>query len=146
MKNSILVLFLLTLFSCNQIKNTKPVLIEPVQLTIDHKRLIDANNALYMVHFRHYTQDNFNSKIQFLITKVKKSLDMYPKMKLNIVIVDEKNTAYYDDDTIYISLNKICLRVMAHEIAHAVIDNYFIIEPPDKVHEILAQFVERDIY
>lgn len=55
--------------------------------------------------------------------------------------------AFYSprSETIYFAANKLQRTVIAHEIAHAVIDRYFDKAPPVKVHELLAQYVEKQL-
>lgn len=45
-------------------------------------------------------------------------------------------------NTIYISFADITAGMLAHEMAHALINNYFVVAPPPKVQEILAGYVE----
>jgi hypothetical protein len=54
--------------------------------------------------------------------------------------------AYFSpkSDTIYLSLNDLEKTVLVHELAHAVIHHYFNKAPPVKIHELLAQYVERE--
>jgi len=47
--------------------------------------------------------------------------------------------------TVYFSVKDLRLRVFAHEIAHAVLDHYFENPPPVKIHEMLAQYVEKQL-
>jgi len=47
-----------------------------------------------------------------------------------------------DTSTIYISGEDFRREVLGHEIAHAIINHYFVISPPIKVQEILAKYVE----
>ncbi len=44
--------------------------------------------------------------------------------------------------TIFVSVKDIDLGVLAHEIAHAVIDFYYGMATPSKIQEVLAQYVE----
>ena len=44
--------------------------------------------------------------------------------------------------TIYVSAENFTSAVMGHEIAHAVISNYFVVLPPVKIQEVLAGYVE----
>jgi hypothetical protein len=53
-----------------------------------------------------------------------------------------KSFYYHDENTIYISAEDIRPGILAHEIAHAIINHYFIVPPPMKVQEVLAGFVE----
>jgi hypothetical protein len=46
------------------------------------------------------------------------------------------------DNTIYVSFADFTVEILAHEISHAIISNYFITPPPLKVQEILASYVE----
>ena len=45
-------------------------------------------------------------------------------------------------NTVYINVKDVHSGMLAHEMAHAVIDNYLLIRPPDKTAEILAMWVE----
>jgi len=55
--------------------------------------------------------------------------------------------AFYWKETnaIYLNLEKISAGILAHEMAHAVIAHYFIISPPEKISELLCQYVEREV-
>lgn len=46
------------------------------------------------------------------------------------------------DKTIYVSVRDVDTGVMAHEITHLIIDLYYGIGTPEKIHEVLAQYVE----
>lgn len=48
----------------------------------------------------------------------------------------------YDLNTIYTSANNFTRGVIGHEIAHAIISHYFVVQPSIKVQEILAMYVE----
>jgi len=47
-----------------------------------------------------------------------------------------------DTNTIYISGENFRREVLGHEIAHAIINHYFVVSPPVKVQEILAKYTE----
>ncbi len=47
-----------------------------------------------------------------------------------------------DISTIYISGESFRREVLGHEIAHAILNHYFVVSPPAKVQEILAKYVE----
>jgi len=55
--------------------------------------------------------------------------------------------AFYSprNETVYFAINKLQRNVFAHEIAHAIIDRYFDKAPPVKIHELLAQYVEKQL-
>lgn len=48
----------------------------------------------------------------------------------------------YDLNTIYASAENFKIGVVGHEIAHAIISHYFVVQPPVKVAEVLAGYVE----
>ena len=47
-----------------------------------------------------------------------------------------------DTSTIYISGESFKREILGHEIAHAIINHYFVVSPPIKVQEILAKYIE----
>lgn len=60
-----------------------------------------------------------------------------------------KDLAFYmvsfyvnDTSTIYIAEDSFKREVLGHEIAHAIINHYFVVSPPIKVQEILAKYIE----
>lgn len=48
----------------------------------------------------------------------------------------------YDLNTIYTSADNFTRGVIGHEVAHAVISHYFVVQPSIKIQEILAMYVE----
>lgn len=109
-------------------------------------------------------EDEVRNKIDVIVEKVKTVLDMYPDdMKFRIVIrkttsgVQEEfrriyrkkvdYIAFYSpvEDTVFYSAKNAALRVVVHEIAHVVMEKYFVVSPPVKIHEVLAQHAEMHI-
>jgi hypothetical protein len=95
------------------------------------------------------------------LNRVKELLDMQPIMpKLKLRIFKnrgELNDEYfrifntrgncpsfyvYKYNTIYTSEADISDSILAHEMAHAVIDHYFTVIPPRGVAEVLASYVD----
>ena len=104
-------------------------------------------------------------RLDALLARVKSILGMYPA-SLNITIKiykkrKEINAEYcrltntgdeecksfyvYHFNTIFASEQDITDSIMAHEMAHAVVDNYFATTPPDKMSEILATTVDQHL-
>ncbi len=54
----------------------------------------------------------------------------------------ERSLYHFEKNTIYISLADATVGMLGHEIAHAVISNYFVVPPPEKVQEVLCGYVE----
>ena len=48
-------------------------------------------------------------------------------------------------NTIYTSAETISYTILAHEITHAIVDNYFTVLPTKPIRECIAQFVEKNI-
>ncbi len=49
------------------------------------------------------------------------------------------------ENTIFINVRAVTRGILAHEMAHAVISDYFIIDPPSNVAEILCRYVDKKI-
>lgn len=109
-------------------------------------------------------EDEVISKIDFIVEKVMTVLDMYPSgLKFSIIIrrnvkaVKQDFKALYNMDVDYIafyspsknivfySADNANIRVVAHEIGHVVVEHYFTISPPQRIHEVLAQFAEQHV-
>jgi|GEM_PF-298661 len=100
-------------------------------------------------------------KFDLIFFKVQEILDMRPKgLHLNVRIYkgqddldrvymeifdqDNKFIAYYifKLNSLFMSEEKISANVMAHEIAHCIVDHYFSVIPPTKVAEMIAQYAD----
>jgi len=55
-----------------------------------------------------------------------------------------KASSFYINEynTIYISADDFTKEILGHEIAHMIISHYFVVQPPQKVAEILSGYVE----
>lgn len=108
--------------------------------------------------------DEVGNKVDVIVERVQKVLEMFPKpLKFKVVLLASdsdvarlyKNKyghsadfiAYYSpkEKTAFISVSDVNLHVLAHEMAHVVVDYYFGISPSAKIHEVLAQFAETHI-
>ncbi|MBZ0167188.1 MAG: hypothetical protein K8I00_10320 [Candidatus Omnitrophica bacterium] len=92
-------------------------------------------------------------RLDRLVNRVQMILDMWPTnfaIRIHLYRGDLKfdKFAYYNEDenTIYVHVDYNSDGVMAHELAHAVINHYFPTPPPSKVQEILAQYVDRNLW
>ncbi len=61
--------------------------------------------------------------------------------------IDIGAPAFYvrDTNTIYLQLQDLRIGILAHEMGHAVLDHYFAIQPPDRVAELLCQYVDKQV-
>jgi HAMP domain-containing protein len=106
-------------------------------------------------------KEKISYKFDLIFYKVQELLDMRPKdLHLNVriyrdqkdldrvymEIFDQENKfiAYYifKINTLFASEAKISANVMAHEIAHCIVDHYFSVIPPKKVAEMIAQYAD----
>jgi hypothetical protein len=87
-----------------------------------------------------------------IIERVQEILDMHPDhFKVTVKLdpkYDQGNIAAYKPGlrTIHVFADRITDGVFAHEVAHAVICSYFSVPPPEKVQEILCQYVDRHLW
>ncbi|MEW6601704.1 MAG: hypothetical protein AB1499_12105 [Nitrospirota bacterium] len=108
---------------------------------------------------------NVRPRIDEIMGKVQSTLDMYPSdFHISIQLYPDHETvgkifrqfsltgnvplAFYSNKTrtIYVNVDSVTTGVLAHEMAHAVINFYFEVPPPAKMQEILAQYVDLHIW
>ena len=138
----------------------------------NHDDLRKFNTELYMGQLKakirrsggDTIEDEVISKINFIVEKVMNVLDMFPaQLKFSIVIkpdergvqqdfrriynIDVAYIAFYSPskNRVFYSADNARLRVVAHEIGHVVAENYFTISPPERIHELMAQFAEQHV-
>lgn len=123
------------------------------QVNIFQSTLPKGKDSLY---------NQLEAKIETILKKVQFLLDMHPRKRVHFTIqiysnqkeldqyyssqygIGESLLAFYDaeDDAVYLSLKDINERILAHEMAHMVIDKSFHVKLPMRVQEILAQYVD----
>jgi hypothetical protein len=108
---------------------------------------------------------NVKTRVDEIMEKVRATLDMYPAdFHISIQLYPDYQSieaifrqfthtgqvplAFYANRTksIYVNAGSITDGVLAHEMAHAVINFYFEVPPPAKMQEILAQYVDLHIW
>jgi len=108
---------------------------------------------------------NVKTRVDEIMGKVQATLDMYPSdFHISILLYPDYQTvekifrqftmtgnvplAFYANKakTIYVNVDSATVGVLAHEMAHAVINFYFEVPPPAKMQEILAQYVDLHIW
>lgn len=147
---------------------------EHVTLQCDSEQVLDEFNKKLelgprlctLVEQRKYVtvEDELTAKFNAIIEQAKVVLNMYPRnLHVKVVILPtakdcsaifakkyglrENKIAYYSlsENTIYISASDARVGVLAHELAHAIVDFYFSVRPPYHIHELLAQSVEQHL-
>jgi hypothetical protein len=106
-------------------------------------------------------EDIISDKFDAIFNKAEEILDMYPariRVAINIYkrqegldkvyeeFFNEPNKAVsfyiYKTNTIYAIESKLNENILAHEMAHCIIDHYFVILPPRKIQEMLSAYVD----
>jgi len=101
-----------------------------------------------------FTEDIYtaSNRIDRLVDRVQAILDMHPenlRITINLYPKYKKGLiASYlsDSDSIRVFADKVTDGILAHEISHAVICNYFDPPPPYKMQEIIAQYVDKHLW
>ena len=106
-------------------------------------------------------KDKVIKKVDVLFERVQQILDMRKKMeKVTINIYQDKDQLKdaffriykrqcrirawyrYKNNTVYINVKDLHEGMLAHELAHGIIDHYLLIRPPRATAEILARYVD----
>ena len=109
--------------------------------------------------------DRLKKKVDALYERIMEILDLRKRLnKVTINIYRDKkrlHAAYagiyktespyrawytYENNTIYVSTDDLNEGILAHEMAHAIIDHFLIIRPPKATAEILARYVDRHLF
>lgn len=134
------------------------------QLRLFNQELNIGKLSYYIKDTAETVQDEIKLKIDAIISRVQTILDMHPEdLHFSVFLLDSKKEifdsykkmygnesgfiAFYSigKNTVYVSIENTELKIIAHEFGHAVIENYFDVSPPRKIHEVLAQFAESHI-
>jgi hypothetical protein len=107
---------------------------------------------------------NVVKRVDDIMWKVQSTLDMHPDIHITIRLHPDHESikaafrqftvtgnvplAFYSHrrKTIFVNVEGVTDGVLAHEMAHAVINFYFPVPPPAKMQEILAQYVDLHIW
>jgi len=94
-----------------------------------------------------------SSRIDRIVDKVMAILGMWTKApRIDIFlyrgVLEANKAAFYDNKTkaIHISVENSSDGVFAHEVAHVVINQYFVTPPPSRTQEILTQYVDKYLW
>lgn len=110
-------------------------------------------------------KDRLKKKVDALFERVQEILDMRKKMKkVTIEIYPNKGQLYdayfriykthgrlrawyiYEYNTIYTNVDDLHEGMLAHELAHSIIDHYLLVRPPKATAEILARYVDKHLF
>ncbi len=138
----------------------------------NYEDLESFNTEIYLGKYNHLLkndnivtlEDELVFKIDLIVDKTKTTLNMFPddvefriavcgsnkELQEAYEIIYDKPTdfiAFYSPriNTVYFSVTNLEFQIIAHEFAHMIIEHYFQVSPPVKIHEILANYVEKNI-
>ena len=92
------------------------------------------------------------NRVDEITDRVRSLLDMYPNpFHFEIDLEPQQSgqpVAHYShpQKAISVSAERVTDGILAHEIAHAVINNSFSQPPPEKAQEIMAQYVDKHLW
>ncbi|MBI5050253.1 MAG: hypothetical protein HZC11_05095 [Nitrospirae bacterium] len=106
-------------------------------------------------------EDMISDKFDAIFNRAEEILDMYPSkihVAINIYKKQEDMDKVYEEffngpnkavsfyiyktNTIYTIESQLNENILSHEMAHCIIDHYFVILPPRKIQEMLAVYVD----
>ena len=113
----------------------------------------------------HEIRSQTKKKLDALYERVQEILDMRKRMRPVVIKIygtkKQLHAAYddvygkpcqmrawyiYETNTIYVTVEDIHEGILAHEMAHAVIDHYLLVRPPPATTEILARYVDSHLF
>lgn len=132
---------------------------------IDYSQDESVFKGLFFSSTSNDLKEAIHKKVEALFERVQEILDMRTKLnKIILNIYPNKNRLdeiyhhitgtkcqirswyIYESNTIYINANDIHEGILAHEMAHAIIDHYFSVRPPRTTAEILARYVDEHLH
>ncbi len=109
-------------------------------------------------------EDKMVKKLDALVQKVQRILDMRKAIMINVKIFPDETALHaeyfkiyrkkkklrawyiYEYNTVYVNARDLHSGMLAHECAHAIIDHYLAVRPPRATAEILATYVDAHLY
>lgn len=110
-------------------------------------------------------EEKLAQKVDLLFERVQEILDMRKRMKTVYINLygnerelqtvchvlfkrkcDERSWYLYEFQTIYCNVSDVHVGMVAHEMAHHIVDHYLIVRPPRATAEILARYVDQHLH
>ena len=122
-------------------------------------RAIDYPSMFFKKYPLDVKTDKIFLRIQEILgmtnNKITININIYSnKKQLKILFLKQKGKALkiprawyvHANKTIYLNAKDINARILAHEMAHAIINSYLLVKPPRLTAEILARYVDKHLY
>ena len=95
------------------------------------QKILDMRQSIKKVVIRIYPDKKRFREVQYLTGREKSRLQAW--------YVFEQNTIYINNDDVHEG-------ILAHEMAHSIIDHYLTVRPPKATAEILARYVDKNLH
>ena len=131
--------------------------VQPGALTLSLNQIFTGNTKLTPEAKAGRYVDQLFQRVQATLEMVKPGLKVEIRLFQDQAALSEafekitgkptRAPAFYwqETNTIYLQMEQISIGILAHEMAHAVISHFFIIDPPEKVSELICQYVDREV-
>ncbi len=98
-------------------------------------------------------EEPVKTRVDELVDRVQAILDMYPQslhfdIEITLLAASGGKPAWYNNDRKCVVVSPVTVTdgMLAHEIAHAVLCAQFSPPPPEKAQEILARYVDENLW
>jgi len=150
------------------IKFTTLKTIKKVDHKIENPRCKWGLKGLFAFRAAKSPTDSVKQKVDAIVERVHEILDMRKRMKKVVIYIFPTNKHFheassrmvgtnktkrrirawyvYEQNAIYINADDVHEGIIAHEVAHAIVDNFLAVRPPRATAEILARYVDKNLF
>lgn len=91
---------------------------------------------------------DMRGRIQKVVIKIYSNRKRFNEVRYRVIGKEHCIRAWYvyEQNIIYINADDVHEGILAHEIAHAIIDHYLTVRPPKATSEILARYVDKHLH
>lgn len=109
------------------------------------QELVDMLDTLYMQVGDITDMHLYNIKISVKVCRNDAELASIYENLFHAGLGGHRSFYIFSFNAIYVSADAFSKEILGHEMAHAIICNYFVVPPPVKIQEILAMYVEYNL-
>jgi hypothetical protein len=142
--------------------------IKKVDHKIEHPKCKLSFKGLFALGASKSPAESVKQKVDAIVERVHEILDMRKRMKKVVIYIYPNNKHFheassriagttgakrrirawyiYEQNAIYINADDVHEGIIAHEVAHAIIDNFLAVRPPKATAEILARYVDKNLF
>jgi hypothetical protein len=150
------------------VKFTTLKTIKKVDSKIEHPEYNWGLKRLFSSRASKSPTDSVKQKVDAIVERVHEILDMRKRMKKVVIYIYPNNKSFheassrmvrtagtkrrirawyiYEQNAIYINADDVHEGIIAHEVAHAIIDNFLAVRPPKATAEIISRYVDKNLF